>query len=54
MQWTPITATHILTIFLTVLLYLIMYIDGTVIQYATDNVDACTHCVYLFISEFKM
>ena len=49
MQWIPITATHILTIVFTVLLYLIIYIDGTVIQHATNNVDACTHCAYLFL-----
>ena len=24
--------------------------DGTVIQHATSNVDACTHCAYLFFS----
>ena len=23
--------------------------DGTVIQRATNNVDACTHCAYLFL-----
>ena len=49
MQWIPITATHILTILFTVLLYLIIYIDGTVIQHATNNVDACTHCAHLFL-----
>ena len=48
MQRISITATHILTIFLTVLLYLITYIDDIVIQHATNNVDACTHCAYLF------
>ena len=32
----------------TVLLYLIIYIDDIVIQHATNNVDACTHCAYLF------
>ena len=49
MQWISITATHILTIFLIVLLYLIIYIDDIVIQHATNNVDACTHCAYLFL-----
>ena len=24
--------------------------DGTVILYATNNVDACMHCAYLFLS----
>ena len=41
MQWTPITAAHIniMTIFFTVLhLILIIYIDVTVIQHATNNV----------------
>ena len=39
MQWTPITAAHIniMTIFFTVL-HLILYIDVTVIQHATNNV----------------
>ena len=51
MQWISITAIHILTIFLTVLLYLIIYIDDIVIQHATNNVDACTHCAYLFLRQ---
>ena len=25
--------------------------DGTVMQRATNNVDACTHCAYLFLFE---
>ena len=48
MQCTFITATHILTRFL----YCTIpdHIDGTVIQHATNNVDAHTHCAYVFLS----
>ena len=47
MQWTSITVIHILTMFG---FYIISdHTDGTVIQHAARNVDACTHCAYLFL-----
>ena len=51
MQCTFTTATHILNIFL----YCTIpdHIDGTVIQHATNNVDTCTHCAYLFFNHLK-
>ena len=52
MQWTSITAINIFTMFV----YYIMsnHTDGEVIQNATNNVDACTHCAYLFLYFFGM
>ena len=46
MQWKSITVINILTMFV----YCIIsdHTDGTVIQRATNNVDACTHCAYQF------
>ena len=46
MQLTSITAINILTMFV----YCIIsnHTDGTVVQRATNNVDACTQCAYLF------
>ena len=46
MQLTSITAITILTMFV----YCIIsdHTDGTVVQRATNNVDACTQCAYLF------
>ena len=47
MQWKSITVINILTMFV----YCIIsdHTDGTVIQRATNNVDACRHCAYLFL-----
>ena len=47
MQLTSITAINILTMFV----YCIIsdHTDGTVVQRATNNVDACTQCAYLFL-----
>ena len=47
MQWTSITAINILTMF--VFCIISGHTDGTVIQRVTNNVDACTHCAYLFL-----
>ena len=46
MQWKSITVINILTMFV----YCIIsdHTDGTVIQRGTNNIDACTHCSYLF------
>ena len=48
MQWTSITVINILTMFV----YCIIsdHTDGTVTQQATNNVDAFTHCAYLFFN----
>ena len=45
-QLTSITAINILTMFV----YCIIsdHTDGTVVQRATNNLDACTLCAYLF------
>ena len=47
-QWTSITAVNILTMFA----YCIIsdHTDGKVIQNATNYVNACTHCAYLFFT----
>ena len=47
MQWASI---HTISI-LTMIVYCIIsdHTDGKVIQNATNNVDACTHCAYLFL-----
>ena len=47
MPLTSITAITILTMFV----YCIIsdHTDGTVVQRATNNVDACTQCAYLFL-----
>ena len=47
MQWTSITAINILTMFVGCIMS--DHTDGRVIQRATNNVDACTHCAYLFL-----
>ena len=46
MQLTSISAITVLTMFV----YCILsdHTDGTVVQRATNNVDACTQCAYLF------
>ena len=45
MQWTSITPINILTMCGVIF----DHTDGTVIQRATNNLDACTHCAYLFL-----
>ena len=50
MQWTSIIVIHILTMFV---YYVISdHTDGTVIQHAISNVDACTHFAYLFLQSY--
>ena len=52
MQWTSITVIHILTMFV---FYMISdHTDSTVIQHAASNVDAFTHCAYLFLTMLLM
>ena len=50
MQLTSITVINILTMFVSQFVYCIIsdHTDGTVVQRATNNVDACTQCAYLF------
>ena len=51
MQLTSITVINILTMFVNQFVYCIIsdHTDGTVVQRATNNVDACTQCAYLFL-----
>ena len=46
MQLTSITAINILTMFVYCVIF--DHTDGTVVLRATNNVDACTQCAYLF------
>ena len=50
MQLTSITVINILTMFVSQFVYCIIsdHTDGAVVQRATNNVDACTQCVFLF------
>ena len=50
MQLTSITVINILTMFVSQFVYCIIsdHTDGTAVQRATNNVDACTQCAYLF------
>ena len=51
MQLTSITVINILTMFVSQFVYCIIsdHTDGTAVQRATNNVDACTQCAYLFL-----
>ena len=53
MQLTSITVINILTMFVSQFVYCIIsdHTDGTAVQRATNNVDACTQCAYLFLYE---
>ena len=50
MQLTSITVINILTMFVSQFVCCIIsdHTDGTAVQRATNNVDACTQCAYLF------
>ena len=52
MQLTSITVINILTMFVSQFVYCIIsdHTDGTAVQRATNNVDACTQCAYLFFN----
>ena len=51
MQLTSITVINILTMFVSQFVCCIIsdHTDGTAVQRATNNVDACTQCAYLFL-----
>ena len=56
MQLTSITVINILTMFVSQFVYCIIsdHTDGTAVQRATNNVDACTQCAYLFFINVNM